>query len=204
MWNGSILAPPIVDWSPNLTAGSRSRSKLKSLAWDGETNTRPHAAHANDNDNPMIVNPCALCQLHSRRLHVPTLDTSGIPLCLRHGFTHTTQGTHWSGGWLRLGSDGNRFFDSCLTLLHCGFNGNTMKKINDSICYRIMSYLYISIILSNTFEARAKSHPSERKVPKKVEDLARAPSPQSLDLPYFSKFPHFYLQHPLGLRDIPS
>jgi hypothetical protein len=161
-WNESILPPPIVDWSPKLTAGSRS-SNLKS-PWDGEINTRPHGAHANDQ---------SLCSLPAtQRLHVPTLDMSGIPLCSSRGFTTTTQGTHWSGGWLRLGTDGNRFFDSYFTLLHCGFNGNKMKQIYFMISVYSLYIIYISIYLSichmsNTFEARAKSHPSERKVPKK-------------------------------------
>ena len=202
-WNESILPPPIVDWSPKLTAGSRS-SNLKS-PWDGEINTRPHGAHANDQ---------SLCSLPAtQRLHVPTLDMSGIPLCSSRGFTTTTQGTHWSGGWLRLGTDGNRFFDSYFTLLHCGFNGNKMKQIYFmiSVYSLYIIYIYLSIYLSYVKYVWSPRKVSSigTKGAKKVGDLAWAPCSQPIDLWISPTSPHkfaqFYLQpRRLGLRDIPS
>lgn len=181
-WNESILPPPIVDWSPKLTAGSRS-SNLKS-PWDGEINTRPHGAHANDQ---------SLCSLPAtQRLHVPTLDMSGIPLCSSRGFTTTTQGTHWSGGWLRLGTDGNRFFDSYFTLLHCGFNGNKMKQIYFMISVYSLYIIYISIYLSVICQIRLKPaqsliHRNERCQKSGGSCMSSLFTANgSLDLPYFT------------------
>lgn len=163
-WNESILPPPIADWSPKLTAGSRS-SNLKS-PWDGEINTRPHGAHAKN-----CQSLCSLPATQQKTARANPRHEWDSTLLKSWIYNHNAR--HSLVWWVV--ALGHRWKQVLRFLFHIASLWIQWKQNETNIFHDIYikSVYYISIYLSichmsNTFEARAKSHPSERKVPKKL------------------------------------
>ena len=202
-WNISILPPPIVDWSPKLTSGSRSRSNLKS-PWDGEINTRPHGAHAND-----CQSLCSLPDTQQKTARAnPRHEWDST---LLKSWIYSRDARHSRVWWVV--ALGHRWKQVLRFLFHIASLWIQWKQNETNTFYDICIksvydiYIYLSYVKYVWSPRRVSSIGT--KGAKKVRDLAWAPCSQPMNLWISPTSPHnfaqFYLQpRHLGLRDIPS
>ena len=140
---------------------------------------------------PMIVNPCALCQVHSRRLHVPTLDMSGIPLC---SWIYNHNARHSLVWWVV--AFGHRWKQVLRFLFHIASLWIQWKQnetnIFYDICMKSVYYIYIYLYLSVMCQIRLKPaqsliHRNERCQKSEGSCMSSLFTANgSLDLPYFT------------------